>query len=235
MITQKLKSVLASVAVSALFAGPLWAGDNPVVVELYTSQGCSSCPPADAILHDLAKRDDVIALAFHVDYWDYIGWKDEFADPAHTGRQRTYARIAGRRSIYTPEMIIGGQDSVVGARAMDIVDSIQKQARHESGVSVDLARVGESIQISAQSSKATKPMTVQLLRFQAKRDVRITRGENAGKNISYANVVQDWQVLGEWSGKNALDLKVKAPGDMPVVVLLQTKGQGRILAAAQLR
>ena len=94
----------AFLGLTAGVALPVAAEQRPVVVELYTSQGCSSCPPADVMFNELAERDDVIVIALHVDYWDYIGWKDEFGDPAHADRQRAYANTAGRRSIYTPEM-----------------------------------------------------------------------------------------------------------------------------------
>jgi hypothetical protein len=99
-----------------ILSAPSLAQDRPVLVELFTSQGCSSCPPADALLHKLARRDDVVALALHVDYWDYIGWKDTFAKAAHSARQRAYAREAGRRMVYTPQMIINGADHVVIGR-----------------------------------------------------------------------------------------------------------------------
>ena len=103
-----MRRLFAAVATSLALSTPAVA-DGPVVVELYTSQGCSSCPPADAMLHDLAARPDVIALALHVDYWDYIGWVDEFADPAYTRRQKQYAQVAGNPSVYTPQMVIGGR------------------------------------------------------------------------------------------------------------------------------
>lgn len=101
-------------AASVVTAPAASADEKTVVVELFTSQGCSSCPPADALLAELDKSADVIALALHVDYWDYIGWKDSFADPENTERQRGYARAAKARSIFTPQMVIGGVDHVIG-------------------------------------------------------------------------------------------------------------------------
>ena len=233
---QKTFRILASAA--AFWAASLTtslAGDNPVVVELYTSQGCSSCPPADALLHQLAKRDDVIALAMHVDYWDYIGWKDQFASPAHSERQRTYAVVAGRRSVYTPEMIINGEDSIVGARGMEIADAIQKHKSKPSSIDLEIKRSGGELIIAASNSARAQSMVVHVLRFQPSREVRITRGENAGRNMSYANVVQDWNVLTEWSGRRDLSVTAPLQGDEPVVVLVQGARQGPILAAAQLR
>src|SRR6056297_2439763 len=101
------------------------ATSGPVVVELFTSQGCSSCPPADALLHDLAERGDVLALSLHVDYWDYIGWKDQFAQPAFTLRQKAYAVSGDRKMIYTPQMIVAGHVDVVGHKAMKVVRAIE--------------------------------------------------------------------------------------------------------------
>ena len=96
-----------------MLSDPAIAQDQPVVVELFTSQGCSSCPPADALLHELAARDDVVALAMHVDYWDYIGWKDVFGNPAHSARQRAYAKAGNRRMVYTPQMIVNGENRLL--------------------------------------------------------------------------------------------------------------------------
>ena len=134
-----MKTLGATVMTFWMLAGSaLWAQTSPVVVELFTSQGCSSCPPADAMLHKLAERDDVIALALHVDYWDYIGWKDEFAVPAYTKRQRGYARTNGRRMIYTPQMVINGQDDVIGAKPMDVSDLIQKHHEVADKVALEI-------------------------------------------------------------------------------------------------
>lgn len=135
---------LASLIAALVLALPVHSqtAREPVVVELYTSQGCSSCPPADALLHELAARDDVLPLALHVDYWDYIGWKDKFARREHTRRQKGYARAGGRRMIYTPQMIIMGQEDVVGADAMQVESAIQKHQKQPRPVSLKLRRDG---------------------------------------------------------------------------------------------
>lgn len=221
-------------ALFASVAAPATA-QSPVVVELFTSQGCSSCPPADKLMHDLAERDDVIALALHVDYWDYIGWKDEFADPAYADRQRGYAVEAGRRSIYTPQMIINGQADIVGTRPMELSKHIADYGAKPSVVNLALSRRGEDVVISAQTTAATGPLVVQMLRYVPQRTARITRGENAGHTITYANVTQDWKILQEWDGVTELTLETPAPGDMPLVVLVQKGVSGPILAAAQLK
>ena len=120
---------------------------SPVVLELYTSQGCSSCPPADALFADLARRDDVIALALHVDYWDYLGWRDDFARPRHTARQKAYAKAARSRTIFTPEMIIQGEDRLKGHAAAAIVADIAARLREPAGAALAVTREGDTIRI----------------------------------------------------------------------------------------
>jgi hypothetical protein len=218
------------------WAQPGVAQDTPVVVELYTSQGCSSCPPADAILHELAKREDVIALALHVDYWDYIGWEDPFGDPAHAKRQRAYAAEGKRRSIYTPEMIVQGQSDIVGAKPMKLAEAIAHHARQAPLVTLDLARSGDTVSIDARMLQSVGgPMTVHMLRYSPEETTQIKRGENAGKTLRYANVVQGWQVLGSWDGAQPLSMKAKAAGALPTVVIIQSGKAGPIRAAARLR
>ncbi len=232
----RLSRLFAFVLVAMhLSLGSASAQNGPVVIELYTSQGCSSCPPADKLLHELAERDDVIALALHVDYWDYIGWKDKFASPAHSERQRDYARRFGNRSVYTPQMIVNGQDSIVGARPMKLADAIQAHKAKAPGVALTLSRDGDDLVIQAKTATSQDGMVLHMLRYVPRSEVRITRGENAGRTLSYANVVQDWRVLAEWSGRKPLSAKVPMVGDAPVVVLVQAAGQGPILGAAQLR
>ncbi|WP_299149492.1 thioredoxin family protein [uncultured Tateyamaria sp.] len=211
------------------------AAQSPVVVELFTSQGCSSCPPADRLLHELAKRDDVIALALHVDYWDYIGWKDEFADPSYANRQRGYAVEGGRRSIYTPQMIINGTTDIVGARPLQLSEAIAQHASNASPVALDVARDGTQVSISATAEGGDGPFLVHMVHYQAERSANITRGENAGHTISYANVTEGWKILTEWDGVTDLSMNATADADMPVVVMIQKGRHGAILAAAQLR
>lgn len=229
-----MKFLKALAAVSLLGATPLHAQSNPVVVELFTSQGCSSCPPADKLLHELAKKDGVIALSLHVDYWDYIGWKDEFASPAYTARQKGYARVANRRSIYTPQMIVNGSDSIVGAKPMQISDVVQQHSLKAATVSLDVDRTGEMVNIAAMSMGARGDMVVQMVQYAPLKESRITRGENAGHTISYVNVVETWDVVGDWNGNAALELSVKALKDLPVVVLIQNADHGEIIASAMI-
>ncbi|WP_120501827.1 thioredoxin family protein [Roseovarius sp. EL26] len=229
-----MRNLIASLIASLILTTPVTAQDQPIVVELFTSQGCSSCPPADAFLHKLAERDDVIALALHVDYWDYIGWKDVFANPDFTARQRKYARNGGRRMVYTPQMIINGQDHVVGNRPMDVTDLIDMHHEKTPSVNLTLSRDGDQIDISAATEVSfSDPLIVQLVRYNPDNKVDIKAGENAGRTISYANVVTDLSVIGEWDTQTPLDISQEAAGDQPVVVLVQNQRTGVIEAAAK--
>ncbi|UOA26798.1 DUF1223 domain-containing protein [Pseudosulfitobacter sp. DSM 107133] len=230
-----MKSVLSALAAAMLCVATPGAADSPVVVELYTSQGCSSCPPADKIFAELAQRDDVIALALHVDYWDYIGWKDEFAVPAFAQRQRGYAAAAHRRSIYTPQMVVDGQTDIVGARPMELSQAIAEHAALPSPVTLDVARTGKTLHITGQNLGAQGPMVVQLVRYAPMRQTKITRGENAGLTLHYANVAHDWKILGTWDGRSDLAMTAQVSGDDPLVVLVQQGTDGPILAAGALR
>lgn len=228
---------LASIAAVAALALPVYgqSAAEPVVVELYTSQGCSSCPPADALLHELAARPDVLPLALHVDYWDYIGWKDKFARPAHAKRQKGYAQAGGRRMIYTPQMIIMGQEDVVGADAVQVEEAIGRHSKQPRPVALMVSRQGEELQIrlQARGQMPAGKLLVQLVRFTPERTVSITRGELAGRTFTYANVVEDWKVAAEWDGTRELEVSVPAPGGLPAAVLVQAAPYGRIVAAVR--
>lgn len=218
----------------AILSGPVQAGDNVVVVELYTSQGCSSCPPADDFLNKLAKKDDVIALGLHVDYWDYLGWKDELASPEFSARQRAYAHVARNRSVYTPQMVVGGRHLIVGHKVMEVMEHISTEKARNTGVSVNLERRGGKVVISAASTKRRK-MTVALISYEPSVSVAIRRGENAGRTIEYANTVTQWLALKNWNGASALEISVNVKGDGPLVAIIQDVGPGQILAANRLR
>lgn len=216
-------------------SGQASAQSGPVVVELYTSQGCSSCPPADALLDKLATSRDVLALGLHVDYWDYIGWKDSFASPAYTKRQKAYATAAGHRSVYTPQMIIAGQDHVVGNKPGKVNDLIEAHKKTRSAIAISMQRKGNSVVINVESSGGRDDMIVHLVRYTPKENVAIKRGENAGRTVTYSNIVDDWDVLAEWDGRKPLQIKAPAKGDNPVVALVQKAGNGPILAAARIK
>ena len=230
-----MRSLLTLLSFVGLFnASQAVAQNGPVVVELFTSQGCSSCPPADAMLHDLANRDGVIALALHVDYWDYIGWKDVFGRPEHSARQHAYARAAKAKTVYTPQMVIGGVDHVIGSRPMQVMDALQAHSRQGNPFDVNLTRRGDSVIINAAPGMGGD-YVVQLVRYTPEATVAIARGENAGRNLSYVNIVTSWEMIGRWDGRSALAMQAVAAGENPIVVIVQSATNGPIVGAAELR
>ena len=233
-----MRGMLGALAVALLAMGAARGEEArvPVVVELFTSQGCSSCPPADALLAELAPRDDVIALALHVDYWDYIGWQDTFANPAFSKRQKAYARAAGARTVYTPQMIVDGTEVLTGLKPMQLADAIRERGMRVERVRITLRRAGENVEIRATAEPPLDgAVVVQIVRYRPEAAVAIRNGENAGREIRYSNIVTHWQPLGDWDGQGPLALSAPAPGPEPVVVIVQEPGPGPILAAARLR
>ncbi len=218
-----------------LLAPVVAAADNPVVVELYTSQGCSSCPPADRLLASLASHDNVIALALHVDYWDYLGWKDEFANPEYSNRQRLYARQWHERSVYTPQMVVQGVNYMVGSRGDEIQRQIMQAEEGTPKATLTARNEGRgfSVRMEAQVS-APVEADIYLVRFSESETVVIEHGENAGHTIEYVNVVQSWETLGRWDGLGVATVNVPQAESGEYVVILQAPGPGEIYAAARL-
>ena len=205
-----------------------------VVVELYTSQGCSSCPPADEFLAMMASDPRILPLALHVDYWDYIGWEDKFAMPQFSDRQRAYARAVGSRTIYTPQLIIGGADRIEGFAPDETADRLRAHLEAGTPVVLTVTREGDKLVIRAEADPPlTEPVRVQLVRYRPEETVTIERGENAGKTITYRNIVTSWERLGEWTGQEPLEVTAPFAGDEPGAVIVQTEGPAAILAAAR--
>ncbi len=227
----------ATAIMSVLLTVAAAAQDDPVVIELFTSQGCSSCPPADRIMHDLAKRDDVIGLALHVDYWDYIGWKDEYADPDHTLRQRAYARNGGRSMIYTPQMVVNGQQDVVGAQLRELNSLIDAHQKATPEASVAATRAGQDVTISVApvDLQVADGYDVRVVQYSPLRHASIRRGELAGHELDYANVVDSWQIAGRWDGATTQEFSAQLVSELPAVVLIQRTGHGPIVAAAHVK
>ncbi|MGR3434072.1 MAG: DUF1223 domain-containing protein [Shimia sp.] len=208
---------------------------HPVVVELYTSQGCSSCPPADAMLHELSRRHDVIGLALHVDYWDYIGWADSFARPEHTARQKAYARAAGEKTIYTPQMVINGTDHVIGTRPDEVAVSLAAHMAAQSPLVMAASRDGALIRIRLEPMRKEKgAFVVQVATYVPGAEVEVRRGENAGRTLRYANIVTSWRAVSAWDGASVLEVEDEVAEDTPAVVIVQVAGHGAILGAAAL-
>ncbi len=210
---------------------------TPVVVELYTSQGCSSCPPADALLGELAKRADVVALSLHVDYWDYIGWKDPYASPTTTQRQRAYAHAMGQHMIYTPQMVIDGRAETVGSHTAD-VERLIAEAKAHPKLPIAFRRdpSGYYVELPAGQNPSPAPATVWLVIYDKQRETPVDRGENAGANLVDYNVVREWRKLGTWDGM-AMKIALDVSEDMEALhdgcaVILQAGDVGPILGAA---
>ena len=208
------------------------SADHPVVVELYQSQGCSSCPPANVMLNRLADRADLLPLNFGVTYWDQLGWKDKFAQPAFTERQWDYARSGKRHNVATPQFIINGRGSVTGSDARQLAQSIRDE--DEQGVGPDIAVDGKRIRIAA--GRVDSSATVWLVRFDPRvRNVNIGRGENQGRVLPHRNVVTALRALGTWKGNVAVfDQPVYRDANERSAILIQQGTGGRIIAAKRL-
>jgi hypothetical protein len=235
----------AGAGVLASLAAPTLAGTgSPVVVELFTSQGCSSCPPADAFLHELRDRPGVIAVSYNVDYWDYLGWRDTLASPLFTRRQRDYATRRGDGKVYTPQMVINGRRHEVGSRKGAVYEAIAAEAAMPDFTSVAM-RAGETANevvidvAGAPTDRVKQTSTVWVLVIAPQISVPITRGENAGNEIVYANVVRRIIPAGSWHGE-AVTLKLPKADLMAdsgefCVALLQVGGVGPITGATLYR
>ncbi|MBS0241643.1 MAG: DUF1223 domain-containing protein [Proteobacteria bacterium] len=211
------------------------------VLELFTSQGCSSCPAADALLEKYAARPDVIALSMPVDYWDYLGWKDTLASPKFTARQKNYARERGDGRVYTPQVVVNGITHAVGssASAIDAAISTTEKEVTPSRVPVRVHVDGNRLLIEAGDApqgSALREATVWLATVHKESVVKIERGENSGRTVAYHNVVRDLSAVGMWSGKaETLTISrdaVAEPGNEMCVVLLQVGKAGPIIGAA---
>ena len=226
-----LPRLIASFALLATFIAPsAEAADRPVVVELFTSQGCSSCPPANAYLNELARdRRDVLPLAFHVTYWDRLGWKDPFSLEAATTRQDRYGHRFGDGS-YTPEIVVDGATSHVGSRRDDVGSAIEA-ARHDSEtaatVSVSRDNGGLAIEVGGGHGSAK----LLLIGFDHDHQTSIRRGENGGRTLEEANVVRSIRTIGDWQGA-PLHLTEKFPEGDDVAVILEAP-DGRIVGASR--
>ena len=226
----------AALAAALVLAALPALADSPVLVELFTSQGCSSCPPADELLGEFAGRDDVVALGMHVDYWDYLGWTDEFARAEHTARQKAYSRANGDRMIYTPQIVVDGVARLPGNRQAAVRRAVDERHMHHSDapdIALSRSSAGVHVVIGAKGLGGV-PVDVLVATFQPERKVVIEAGENAGHHITYANVVSALRRAGTWDGTARLEFTVEVP-DGPVAVFLQKPGMGEVIAAAQLR
>jgi hypothetical protein len=207
------------------------AAERPVVVELFTSQGCSACPPANAYLNELSRdRRDVLALAFHVTYWDRLGWKDPFSLPAATQRQDQYGHRFGDGS-YTPEMVVDGAAGMVGSDRGDVGSAIENAKRNSrTAAAVGVTKNGE--QVSIEVGSGSGDAKVLLIGFDHEHTTPIGRGENSGRTLTEANVVRSIRPVGQWSG-TSLRISEPFPEGQDVAVVLEAP-DGRIIGASRL-
>jgi hypothetical protein len=208
------------------------AQTRPALVELFTSEGCSSCPPAEAYLGELARRPDVLALTFHVDYWDDLGWRDRFGLPESVQRQRAYASALHLSSVYTPQVVIDGRDDYVGSDRVRIDRAL---ARSRAGVAVSVSVATDEVSIDLAAQPGVSPSDVVLVAYQRSAISPIGRGENAGRTIQEFNIVRELRRLGRWEGQSQryrARIDSLPQGSTDVAVLVQRIGQAPIIGAA---
>lgn len=235
---RRLTTILIAFSLLAL-GSPARAGDGqPVVVELFTSQACPACPAAEAYLRELAGRSDVIALEYHIDYYDYSGWKDPFGQPDFTKRWRGYAKSLGARYEYTPFMVVDGAAHVVGSER----DKVERQIQRQQTLPVaqprlELTRADNAAIVTVEGDMAAGALDLILAGYDGRHETMVTAGENRGKTLVNVNVVRDFRRLAQWTGQ---PMTVRIPlselkGDGGCAVLLQQAGGGPVLAARAIR
>jgi hypothetical protein len=216
------------ILVTTAWAAPARADPGGlVVVELFTSQGCSSCPPADALLVELTRRPNVLPLGFHVDYWDRLGWRDPFSSRAATTRQQSYAQALGLSAVYTPQVVIDGRREAVGSDRQTINTLMAASARMPVHVALAVENGALSIRVGAGRGEGR----LWLVTFDREHETAVKRGENAGRTIVNVNVVRSLVSAGSWSG-SALVLSLPQPQAGSGVAILLQAPDGQILGAA---
>lgn len=222
--------VAGQAALATVPATPVDAA-HPTVVELFESQGCSSCPPANANVNAIADRPGILALNFAVTYWDYLGWKDIFASPDYTARQWAYARAGGRAQVSTPQVIINGRGAVVGSNAATLAAAIAANARATSGPEIAV----NNGHVTIGAAPAAADATVWLVRYDPRNlAVPVRAGENDGRTLDHRNIVRSLVALGGWHGRPA---SFALPAGDPIyrsAVLVQQGRGGPIIAASRI-
>ncbi len=221
-------STVVAIAASMSAIGVSLGGEVRGVVELFTSQGCSSCPPADQLIGELAHDPGLVALSLPIDYWDYLGWKDTLAKPRHSARQRGYAQIRGDREVYTPQVVVNGTVHVLGSDrgAIERAIATTSHSGPTLSVPVKLALAGDELTVSVEAANGNSPPgEVWLCALSKSVPVTIGRGENHGRTIAYHNVIRRWLKLGDWTGTahtfNVPATEFAADGVDAVAVLIQ--------------
>lgn len=214
---------------------PVAASGEPVLLELFTSQGCSSCPPADALARTLAANPGLVVIARPVTYWDRLGWKDTLAREDNTALQQNYARtgLAGRNGVYTPQIVVDGTWGTVGSRAAEIADGVRRHGgKGDAAIRVGRQGAGYAVTLEGRGAGKAELMLVAVTR---EVEVGIGRGENGGRRVAYTNVLRSERKIGEWTGgKGEVAVAAEAlrvPGADRYALVLRVPGGGRVLAA----
>ncbi len=238
--------VAASLALASMiaFANHAAGAEPRAVIELFTSQGCSSCPPADKLVGEYSKERSVIAMTLAVDYWDYLGWKDTLALAGHTRRQRAYAHARGDRDVYTPQAVINGAVHALGSDKAAIEKAITKSRGHAPALALEVTMMvgDDKVTVSVPAAKDDRGQAeVWLCPITRSVPVTIGRGENNGRTITYTNVVRRWIKLGDWTGQAetfSMPLKDLQNGDIDSAAVVVQSGVANapkvMLGAAQL-
>jgi hypothetical protein len=206
--------------------------DGLTVVELFTSQGCNSCPPADALASELADRPGVLVLSWNVDYWDYLGWKDTLARPENTARQRAYNRALGRGNrVFTPQMVIGGRDQAVGSDRLDVETAIAENTNRTKTVPVHYDPDFVTVDLPEQAR--VSGATISIIHYEFAKTIPIRGGENGGKAITYSHVVMESDPVATWDGDpTTLKIAREKFCDRGNAIIVQQANAGPILLAA---
>ncbi len=236
-------AAVTAVAATGTSRPALASSETPVFVELFTSQGCSSCPPADAFMGELILRPGVIGVSMNVDYWDYLGWRDTLGSAAFTRRQREYASRRGDGRVYTPQMVINGRAHAVGSHKQAVMKAVERQAGIPDTyfVPIKVWSKGGELHVDVAggpTDRIIQSSTVWLMSVEPKVSVAIRRGENTGRYIDYYNVVRQMTPIGMWRGEaasfNLPKAQIVNKQNSMCVVVLQVDGGGPILGCAKM-
>jgi hypothetical protein len=203
MVRRSLACAAVVACASAATLLPAFGGDTRAVVELFTSQGCSSCPPADKLLGELAADPSLVSISLPIDYWDYLGWKDTLADPRHAARQRAYSKLRGDREVYTPQVVVNGVLHALGSDRAAIEKAIAKSRENPATLSLPVKTSFADSKLSVslpERSDLKSPAEIWIVGLARAVTVVVKRGENKGKTITYHNVARRWLKLDSWNG-----------------------------------
>jgi hypothetical protein len=237
-LTRRKALGLAAASLTApYFASPASAATAPVLVELFTSQGCSSCPPADKLAGELIGQPGVTVVSLNVDYWDYLGWRDTLAKPEYTQRQMAYAHSRGDNDVYTPQMVVNGSFHAVGSNRSAVETAIANARRSAPAVALQIRATDNDIIIDMPNGDSASDATLWVMSIAPAVNVKIERGENAGSTITYYNVVRKLASVGSWNG-SASTIKLPRKGIISgdckgCIAVLQKKHVGPVLGLAK--